>query len=238
MMAIDENIYSSGQYLANNPGWNEEDAHWKAAIIAGLMKKHHISPQTLSEAGCGVGAILEGLSKKFPAITMLTGYDISPQAIEQAAKKSNDRLRFVAMDITKERIPHSQLLLVIDVIEHLEDCFGFVRKLKAEADHFIFHIPLDMSFRTVMKPHVLLQQRQAVGHIHYFTEETALWLLKDNGYRILDKVYTKPVTDVQRPPSLWKGLKKNLRNLSFALNKSASVKLWGNYSIMVLASSR
>jgi hypothetical protein len=41
-MATIENIYTSGQYLANNPGWNAEDAHWKAAIIAGLMKKHSI----------------------------------------------------------------------------------------------------------------------------------------------------------------------------------------------------
>lgn len=235
-MATNENIYTSGEYLANNPGWNAEDAHWKAAIIAGLMKKHTIIPQTLSDAGCGTGAILENLSKEFPAIAKLTGYDISPQAIEQAAKKANDRLQFVAMDITKEKIPHSQLMLVIDVIEHLEDCFGFVRKIKEAADHFIFHIPLDMSFRTVMKPHVLLQQRQTVGHIHYFTGETALWLLQDSGYRIIDKVYTKPVTDVQEPQSLWKGVKKNLRNLSFALNKTASVKLWGNYSIMVLAS--
>jgi len=235
-MATIENIYTSGQYLANNPVWNAEDAHWKAAIIAGLMKKHSIIPQTMSEAGCGAGAILENLSKEFPTIDKLTGYDISPQAIEQAAKKTSDRLQFVAMDISREKIPHSQLMLVIDVIEHLEDCFGFVRKIKDEADHFIFHIPLDMSFRTVMKPHVLLQQRQAVGHIHYFTEETALWLLQDSGYRIMDKVYTKPVTDVQKPQSLWKGVKKNLRNLSFALNKTASVKLWGNYSIMVLAS--
>src|SRR5688572_18487381 len=235
-MAMNENMYTSGQYLANNPGWNAEDAHWKAAIIAGLMKKHAIIPQTMSEAGCGAGAILENLSKEFPSIAKLTGYDISPQAIEQAAKKAGDRLQFVAMDITREKIPHSPLMLVIDVIEHLEDCFGFVRKIKAEADHFIFHIPLDMSFRTVMKPHVLLQQRQAVGHIHYFTEETALWLLQDSGYRIIDKVYTKPVTDVQKPQSLWKGVKKNLRNLSFAMNKTASVKLWGNYSIMVLAS--
>ncbi len=232
---MSENMYINGQYLRNNPGWGVEDSQWKADIIADLMKKNNIVPAAVSEAGCGVGAILENLSKQFPSIGRFTGYDISPQAIEQAQQRKNERLHYEAVDITKQEMKHHPLMLVIDVIEHLEDCYGFLQKIKSEADHFIFHIPLDLSCRTVFKPHVLLQQRQSVGHIHYFTEETARWLLQDSGFRIVDSVYTKPVTDWQKSNSAWRAIKKTLRNFSYAINKPLSVKLWGNYSIMVLA---
>jgi hypothetical protein len=86
-----------------------------------------------------------------------------------------------------------------------------------------------------MKPHVLLQQRQSVGHIHYYTKEMAAWALKDTGYEIIDWVYTKPVVDTQPANSIMRGVKKILRNISFALNKDWSVKKWGGYSIMVIA---
>jgi hypothetical protein len=98
----------------------------------------------------------------------------------------------------------------------------------------VFHIPLDVSARTIMKPHVLLQQRQSVGHIHYFSKEMAIWALQDTGYDIIDWVYTKPVVDVTRADSFKRFIKKTLRNISFAINKEWSVKKWGGYSLMIL----
>ena len=126
-------------------------------------------------------------------------------------------------------------MLTIDVVEHVDDYYGFLRKLKAKSGYFVFHIPLDLSCRTVMKPHVLLQQRQSVGHIHYFTKETAIWMLQDTGYELIDWVYTKPVIDFFPASSYKRFIKKLLRNISFAINKDWSVKKWGGYSIMVLA---
>ena len=86
-----------------------------------------------------------------------------------------------------------------------------------------------------MKPHVLLQQRKSVGHIHYYTKEMVEWALQDTGYEITDWVYTKPVVDTLPADSIKRFLKKQLRNISFALNKDWSVKKWGGYSIMILA---
>ena len=125
--------------------------------------------------------------------------------------------------------------MIIDVVEHVDDFYEFLRRLKTKGRNFVFHVPLDLSCRTIMKPHVLLQQRQSVGHIHYFTKEIVEWALKDTGFEIIDWVYTKPIVDIDSADSPKRWIKKILRNLSFAINKDWSVKKWGGYSMMILA---
>jgi hypothetical protein len=99
----------------------------------------------------------------------------------------------------------------------------------------MFHIPLDLSCRTILKPHILLQQRESVGHIHYFSKELVQWMLKDTGYEIIDWMYTKPMLDLKPPGTFKRRIKKILRNASFSINKDLSAKLWGSYSMMILA---
>jgi hypothetical protein len=99
----------------------------------------------------------------------------------------------------------------------------------------VFHIPLDLCCRTLLKPHVLMQQREAVGHIHYFSKEMVLWMLKDTGYEVMDWRYTKSMLDLLPQSSLKNKLKKTLRHLSFSLDEEKSVKYWGGYSMMILA---
>ena len=61
------------------------------------------------------------------------------------------------------------------------------------------------------------------------------WMLSDTGFEVIDWVYTKPVVDINPPNNLKRRVKKMLRNLSFNINKNLSAKLWGSYSMMILA---
>ena len=61
------------------------------------------------------------------------------------------------------------------------------------------------------------------------------WILKDTGYKIIDHLYTKPVIDFHPVNGFKAGLKKVLRNISFGINPRLSVKLWGGYSLLILA---
>jgi SAM-dependent methyltransferase len=228
-------IYINGKYLLNNPTWDEADAVWKAACIDALLKKNKIKFNDVTEVGCGSGKILELISERYPGVSKFCGYDISPQAIAIAKKISSSRIMFYENDFLQTDPHEVDLLLLIDVIEHVEDYYGFLSQLKSKASKFVFHIPLDLSCRTVLKPHVLLQQRESVGHIHYFTREMVLWMLKDTGYSVIDWIYTKPVSDVKQQKTVKGKIKKMLRNFSFLLNKNRSADLWGNYSMMILA---
>jgi len=235
MKVSSNDMYVNGEYFSNNPDWDIADAQWKTDVIIELIKRNKLSPKEVVEVGCGAGENLVELLKKAIRIEKMTGYDISPQAINLASKKATDRISFFNEDITGKENIHTDLMLVIDVVEHVDDYYSFLRKLKTKSDWFVFHIPLDLSCRTVMKPHVLLQQRQSVGHIHYYTKEMVEWALQDTGYEIVDWVYTKPVVDVQSTGSVKRLVKKILRNISFAISKDWSAKKWGGYSMMILA---
>ena len=228
-------IYIDGTYLKNNPDWGIKDAAWKAGIISRLLKKNNVTPKEIIEVGCGAGGILKALSNDLGKNIKLAGYDISPQAIAMAKEFENENLSFYNEDIMQAKNIHTDLLLTIDVLEHVDDYYNFLEDIRAKSEFFIFHIPLDLACRTVLKPHVLMQQRNTVGHIHYFTKEMVLWILKDKGYTIIDWMYTKPVIDVYPPASFKRRIKKILRNLSFFMNKDLSAKLWGGYSMMILA---
>ena len=76
--------------------------------------------------------------------------------------------------------------------------------------------------------------RNSVGHLHYFTRETALATLVDSGYVILDFFYTAGILDL---PS--KTLKSRISRipakLFYKLNQDLAAKLTGGFSLLVLA---
>ncbi len=229
-----DQFYTSGRYYECNPDWHQEGSGYKAQLAGALIRQFQMAADTITEVGCGAGAVLLELSKQFPE-AVLRGYDISPHAIRIASRNTSPRLNFFLADYNSSPEHKSDIILVLDVLEHIDDVYSFLRKLRGRGENFIFHIPLDMSCRTLLKPHTLLQQRTTVGHIHYFTEETALWMLADTGFEIKHFIYTKPEVDLIKPRSFRQWVKKLLRRISYGINRKLSVKLWGNYSMMIFA---
>ncbi|MEO6813248.1 MAG: class I SAM-dependent methyltransferase [Ginsengibacter sp.] len=229
-------LYTSGEYFSKKPTWDDEDTAWKAGIIQQLIMSNHISLNEVVEVGCGAGGVLQHLSLLFPSAKSWKGYDISNDAIALAQKKTSNKITFYNEDFANLKITgQTDLLLCIDVVEHIDDYYGFLQKLKGRSAHYIFHIPLDLSCRTLLKPHVMLEQRNTVGHLHYFSKEIIEWALKDTGFTVIDWLYTKPVIDFRPKKNLKAKIKKVLRNMSFSINKNMSAKLWGGYSMMILA---
>jgi trans-aconitate methyltransferase len=100
-------------------------------------------PSKFAEVGCGAGEILRQLSLQLPATTF-SGFDISTDAIALAQTRENERTHFFNMDLRTSPVTFD-VLLVMDVVEHIEDCFGFLRSIREKAEYKIIHIPLDMS---------------------------------------------------------------------------------------------
>jgi hypothetical protein len=226
-------IYADGSYLGNNPTWHEQDSPWKAGQIKKIIEKNAINPSKICEVGCGAGEILNQLSGWYPS-KQFYGYEISPQAFALCNKKSTSNLAFLLQDLLEKDTEPFDLVMAIDVFEHVEDCFGFLRKLKEKAEYKIFHIPLDLSVQSVLRSSPIIKSRKSIGHIHYFTKETALETLKDTGYEIVDYFYT--AGSLELPNRGWKAnLMKVPRKLAFAVNADLTVRILGGYSLMVLA---
>lgn len=225
--------YVDGSYAEQNPDWHQGDSPWKAQQIRKMIKRAGLKPQSICEIGCGAGAILATLQKNNPECSF-TGYEISPQAFQLAVSKSNQGLRFFR-DTRPERGKTFDLVLVIDVMEHVEDCFDFLRKLQPHGQDFILHIPLDLSVLSVLREWPLMKRRRGVGHLHYFTKATALATLQDAGYQVRDYFYTK-IEDSHLPlkARIFRWLPSAI--LSWVISQDSIVRIFGEYSLMVLAS--
>lgn len=229
-------MYTDGDYLKNNPTWDSEDAPWKADLIFRMIEKHQIQPKTICEVGCGCGEILFQLQKRLPDSTRLTGYEISPQAIELCKGRSNDRLSFSLKNYCDEPDNSCDLILLIDIIEHLEDYFRFLREIKPKSPYKILHIPLEMFALAVLHQQFLLGQRRKVGHLHFFSRDIALQVLSDLGYEVVDFQYTAGYL-LAREYGLKDKLLKIPRFLLFPLFPDFTVRVFGGYSLLVLVKS-
>lgn len=230
-------IYSSGKYLETTETWHAEDSPWKAAQILKLMNKNHVQPRSIAEIGCGAGVILKELSRiDCLCDTRFKGYDISPQAIELANRIETKNIQFSCEDLLSETNgDHFDLLLAIDVYEHIPDYMGFLVSCKKKADYKIYHIPLEVHVSSVLR-NTFLVNRYTLGHLHYFTADSAIATLKDTGHEVEDYYYTSPATELFY---LHKSSKKALANIPRWLFSKLSVpftaRIFGGYSLLVLA---
>ncbi len=143
-------------------------------------------------------------------------------------------MNFHLADLLNEKDKYFDIVMAIDVIEHVDDYLGFLKKMKSKGFYKIIHIPLDISVQRVLRATPIIKARESVGHIHYFTKETALATLKDSGYEIIDYFYTGGAINL--PNRGWKAnLLKIPRQLMFSLNSDLTVRILGGYSLMVLA---
>jgi 2-polyprenyl-3-methyl-5-hydroxy-6-metoxy-1,4-benzoquinol methylase len=230
---MEATIYSDGTYLRNNPGWHADDSAWKASHVASMLARNALAPKSVCEVGCGSGEVLVQLARQLPAGSRYVGYDISPDAYAICARKSSGTVEFRLADLLAEDV-FFDLALAMDVFEHVEDYFDFLRRLKARARHKIFHIPLELSALTVARARPLIDARRSVGHLHHFSKETALAALEDTGYRVIDQRYTSGRTELGGLGWKTRMLKLPRRALA-AVSADGAARLLGGYSLLVLA---
>lgn len=228
-----EELYTSGVYLEKNPSWHVEESPWKVRHIMPMLKRHDLMPGTVCEVGCGAGEVLKLLQESMSDTCTFWGYDISPQAIEMCKARANDKLHYKLADFTQEQDVFFDLILVLDVIEHLEDYYSFLRDIKLKSRYKLFHIPLEISVQGVLRGKIFVRNRELHGHLHHFTKETAIRTLEDVGYEVLDYSYSP---EFEMPTTLLQtNLMKLPRKLFFALNQDWAVRMMGGTRLLVLA---
>lgn len=228
--------YESGDYLAKNPTWDEEDSEWKAGHVLKMFDRNHLVPQSVVEVGCGAGGVLASLHDVLPDAAY-SGFEIAPDASRFWEKHRARKISFQVRDFLQEKTEHFSVLLLLDVIEHVPNPFEFLSQLIGRADYYVFHIPLDLSAMSVARESPLLLVRQKVGHIHYFTKGLALSLVQESGFEVIDWFYTGAAFNT--PQASWKSRLARLpRRLAFALNRDVGVRLLGGDTLMVLAKAK
>jgi SAM-dependent methyltransferase len=233
-LRVNEGRYTDGEYLARHPQWHREHSAWKARQIATLLARNGPAPRSVAEVGCGAGGILAALQQAWPETSAFTGYDIAADALQLAAPLANDRLRFVLGDFVALAPARVDLLLAIDVVEHVEDYLGFLRALRPRAARHVFHLPLDLSLVSSLQPHRLAWAFEGVGHLHYFTAETARRALLNAGYRVTDAMFTSIELDEPAAVPGQQHRLQLLRRMGRRLSPAWTSRLLGGFSLLAL----
>jgi SAM-dependent methyltransferase len=239
-MKIDR-LYLEETYLEKNPNWHRTDSQWKANLVENLLKKHQIEAKSICDVGCGSGDVLRCLQSKFPKAHMI-GYDVSSHA-KQYWTSENDNIieingthpiTFKLADFHQNNTERYDVLLMLDVFEHVHDPFFFLEEARQHADKFVFHIPLDLSASSVLRGQPLLNARSTVGHLHFYTKDLALDTLIRCGYDIIDWSYTGAALNGPSRGLVTK-LAKLPRRLIYSMFKDWGVRLIGGETLIVLA---
>jgi predicted TPR repeat methyltransferase len=225
--------YQDGDYLQRTDDWHEEDAVWKAGQVRDLIRSAGLEPRRIADVGCGTGGVLVQLQAMLPPGTDLTGFEIAEPAFRIASGRANAHLRFIQGRAEAHAAEPFDLMLAMDVFEHVPDYLGFLEALRPAARRFVFHVPLDLSVKSMLTG-LPMHRRRSVGHLHYFTEATARATLEDSGYRLLETRLTHAI--MQPPPPNWKYQLRRLPDrLLYRASPGRCAQWLGGCSLLVLA---
>jgi SAM-dependent methyltransferase len=197
-----------------------------------MLEQYTLSPRSVCEVGCGAGEVLRQLWLRLRSQARFVGYDISPDAHALAAQRAEPGLEFRLADACTDA-EEFDLMLLLDVIEHVPDCVNFLAALRPKATHTIMHIPLELTVQAALRPGRLLRSRAASGHLHFFNEELARATVRDAGYNIIRAELTSGGID--RPPqSRLARLARPPRRAMGEINASLAARLLGGFSLLLL----
>lgn len=147
------NIYTSGEYLCNNPNLHIEDSLWKLSKIIPMVDEvigtfSHKTIQIL-DVGGGAGLILKGVSdylgKKGINVEKYA-IDLSEEMLSMQKKNNPDVKMTMLGDVSKGTVfdkKEMTLSLLIDVIEHVPDAVRALKEVGRISEYAILKVPLE-----------------------------------------------------------------------------------------------
>jgi SAM-dependent methyltransferase len=200
-----ERLYLSGAYLRNNPTLHSEDSAWKAKIIYPFLDRFvalRNAPQwNLLDVGGGAGLLLRMIGDY---LTHKTGRSVVKCALEYSTqmleiqKANNPDLACAqqgSIEMTAFTEKQFDLVLLIDVLEHLPDDRKAMKEIRRICEYAIIKIPLEdtLHFRLMNALRRGALQRHAfesVGHVNCYSVRTYRKAIEECGGEIVFQKFT------------------------------------------------
>ena len=181
-------------YSDSSSTWRELGGKYKAENILAVCKNYNFGK--VLDCGAGEGSVLKFLEYS-PIQSDLYAIEISDTGISQIKKRNLQKL----IEVKKFDgyvIPYPDkyfnMAYCSHVIEHVEHPRILLRELKRTSEFQVFEIPLDYSINVDKR----VDHYLSYGHINIFTPSTFRFLLKSEGYKIIEERLTKTPNVVTR----------------------------------------
>ncbi|MBI5453822.1 MAG: class I SAM-dependent methyltransferase [Deltaproteobacteria bacterium] len=228
-------------YTKINTTLHVEDSPWKIEKVRKLIGER-LSPRVICDIGCGAGLIAKGMAEAYPDAKVI-GLDISLDMLE-AARRNNPEADFVNARI--ESLPigegKADIIMLMDVLEHLEDPGKVLRALSQVARHLVIKVPLEDSLwywaNDKTGRYTREDNRRKLGHIQYFKMSSLTGLLRGAGFEVVAyEIISQNVDNPDNPHISKLGKVINpVRVLTYKVSKTLFARVF-NGSVMLLAAN-
>ena len=164
--------------------WRELGAKGKADHVEALCKSAGLRSSSIAEIGCGDGALLAELSSRGFGGS-LSGFDISPAAIELAQARAAARVVSLAV-FDGVRLPVGDrsfdLGVLSHVLEHVDDPGALLREAARACRALVVEVPLERNAsggRAVKR-----SSSEEIGHVQALDRAAVRRLVEDAGLRV------------------------------------------------------
>ncbi len=113
-------------------------------LMQQISQYHLAADATILDIGCGTGRLLELLGDQLPDAA-LTGLDLAPNMLQQAAARLGENVRLIQGDAEQLPFGDSSFQLVLSSstfqwLDSLRHCFGEVRRVLQPDGRFLFSL--------------------------------------------------------------------------------------------------
>jgi|SRR3972149_894015 len=171
------------EYIDKNPNMHLHDAKNKAAQIDNIIPSN-IMVSSMLDIACGAGLVTIEMTKMIRP-KYVVGIDISRKMIRKAGELDKNKIiNWKAVDIFKYRHKTKfDLVTCIDIIEHINDDFGFLKKAAGMGKYIVIRTPLEDSlFSKMLRRKKIFDTwkdtEKRYGHIHHYDEKKLLKLIR------------------------------------------------------------
>ena len=117
-----------------------------------MLERNGLEPSQICEVGCGAGGVLVSLTGSTSRQRPLFRLRDLPRCLRSyPGHRRRTAFEFFLADLLDEPVTY-ELVCCLDVVEHVEDYLGFLRRLRPRGQLKLFHLPLEMTVERLLRP--------------------------------------------------------------------------------------